>query len=940
MKHRMKQMLSLCMAAVIVCAAMPFSLSVSAANTTVFYEGFDNSSNIPAGWTTYDVDGDGNNWKVDAGGYNGYPSSGNCVCSTSALSWSNYLTPDEWLITPAIEIPDNSLADYALSFQIRTSYMSGYTDYIQVYVSTSPITDPTALTANDMVLDETYYTGYSYEEMTADLNAYRGQTVYVAFRHYKASGVWQQFIDDITVFAKEPNTHRVKVTGNTDAYTVTPISGSFKALENRDWQFTVQVHDDVDTGYGMLTVTANGDTLTPVNGVYTIPAVTEKQTLDIVYAYEAGDVNGDGAVNMRDVLVLYGAVSGRTELNSTQEWASQIDVRSGYTMSDTLMLYSYANGTRSYVNVNEDVSLIWKSEYLDAANGFASRFSVTDSAYYYNNNRNRDYAVSAAGGDVKQLFCNSRATRVANLADGYVMTLPFTDLKADFSLGEYRSRFESDSVVLNVSRETKNPYGNTAGSWNTYLTEWLNRFVANDNFLRTNNITRTHTTLTSTSKLSGYTVLNYDLHIEDDENIDMPYYNISVIRKSDQYIEFFLLVMKSDTDQYAAMEKIVKSFKEIDIVGKAQNVQETYECEVPDYWNDETKAYFNKLQTQDSTDWGFFSASMTYKSSSDYNTQDARIQSEYNRLSTAMDYDYEIMPTYTHIGWGSTTHSFPTDMANKYAGGNGFNGKPVLQMSYQFTTSNNTNLEGYTPMFDIMRGEYDELFRSFARDIKKYGKPVLFRLNNEMNTDWTSYAGIVTLLDPDIFVMTWERMYEIFMQEGVDNCIWIFNPMADTTPYCNWGEHLCFLPDLDYVQAIGLTSYEMGNGKLTSFEDRYAALYNKNAPYFTDYPWIISEFGCGAGGEKQYDWGTSSWTSTTLGRNATQQANWITDMFECFEHRTEPGYEFVDRIKGAVWFSCNDYAAIDNTNYITNYFALDDGVPAAVEAFKKGLANE
>ena len=59
-------------------------------------------------------------------------------------------------------------------------------------------------------------------------------------------------------------------------------------------------------------------------------------------------------------------------------------------------------------------------------------------------------------------------------------------------------------------------------------------------------------------------------------------------------------------------------------------------------------------------------------------------------------------------------------------------------------------------------------------DPKEYHHPILFRLNNEMNTDWTSYAGIITLLDPDIFIASWKRLYEIFQQEQVDNCIWIF----------------------------------------------------------------------------------------------------------------------------------------------------------------------
>ena len=102
-------------------------------------------------------------------------------------------------------------------------------------------------------------------------------------------------------------------------------------------------------------------------------------------------------------------------------------------------------------------------------------------------------------------------------------------------------------------------------------------------------------------------------------------------------------------------------------------------------------------------------------------------------------------PTYLHLGYMDKMLYFPMELATEFAGGNGFNGKPVLQLSYQFTTTNNTGLEGKTPIYDILRGVYDEHFRELARDIRTYGKPVLFRLNNEMNTDWTSSVSYTHL---------------------------------------------------------------------------------------------------------------------------------------------------------------------------------------------------
>lgn len=299
--------------------------------------------------------------------------------------------------------------------------------------------------------------------------------------------------------------------------------------------------------------------------------------------------------------------------------------------------------------------------------------------------------------------------------------------------------------------------------------------------------------------------------------------------------------------------------------------------------------------------------------------------------------------TYLHIGWGDgnfTKNSLDLDFINSQAGGNGFNGKPVLELTYQFTTTNNV-LGGYTPMYDICRGRLDAQFRELAGDIKSYGKPILFRLNNEMNTDWTSYCGMQTMNDPDIFISTWRRMYDIFVEEGVDNCIWIWNPIATSCPYSNWGDSLNYFPGSDYVQMLGLTYYQMNNTDyMASFKEMYQELYAKNTPYFDNYPAIIGEFGCAAGGDVVFDWGINDWKAVeNIDKRRQDQAKWITEMFDCLINNQKSGYEFCKNIKAASWFSCNDYVNINGEQRISNYLKLDSGVPLAIQAFREGYAK-
>ena len=214
-----------------------------------------------------------------------------------------------------------------------------------------------------------------------------------------------------------------------------------------------------------------------------------------------------------------------------------------------------------------------------------------------------------------------------------------------------------------------------------------------------------------------------------------------------------------------------------------------------------------------------------------------------------------------------------------------------------------------------------------ANGLKEYKEPVLFRLNNEMNTDWTSYCGLMTLVDPDIFAATWRCLYNYFKENNVTNTIWIFNPISKTIPYSYWGEDLCYFPGNKYVHAFGLTEYQDNNSNTvnsTTFRKDYTNVYNKNYSTWKNFPWIISEFGCGSGGS----------ASGERYRNQSSQADYVTGMFLDFNNREESKY--LQNIKGAVWFSVNDSAG----NKVTNQYELViDKLPLTIAAFKEGLKN-
>ena len=573
-----------------------------------------------------------------------------------------------------------------------------------------------------------------------------------------------------------------------------------------------------------------------------------------------------------------------------------------------------------------NAGLIWQERFADPASGLASPEDIYGADYYFDGALISDYSKDYKSGDSRFVFRGLESSRVVNFADGYMLTVPSAQVECDLSLGEFRTKIITDKSIINISYEDQNPYyKNGAKGWETYLTEWLVPHVDDLEFLNANNIMRTSRKEVLTDVLEGYEIIEYHLFIKISKAIEYPYYNIAIIRKADQYKDCTLVVMKSkekSTDSFknmiASMNFFEKECTKIHYAGQ-------YELKIPEQWNDETRAYFEKLMNQTDVDWGFF-----YEGNSDEYI--AWMQSP-----EALDYTPEIFMTYLHIGWYSNLSYLKSDFVEQHAGGNGFNGKPVLNLTYQFTTTNNS-IAGYTPMFDIMRGKYDDHFRKLARDIKAYGKPVVFRLNNEMNTDWTSYSGIVTLLDPDIFVETWRRLYDIFAEEGVDNCIWVFNPITVTCPYCDWGEFACYYPGADYCQMLGLTYYEPGNSSsMDTFKNMYTKTYDEYKGYFIDYPWMIGEFACGAGGAKLYSWGSQSYQNSTQGRSENNQANWCREMFKCFADNQSESNRFCRNIKIAVWFSANDYVSLDGTNYVLNYYKLDEALDKTFAVFREWL---
>ncbi len=219
---------------------------------------------------------------------------------------------------------------------------------------------------------------------------------------------------------------------------------------------------------------------------------------------------------------------------------------------------------------------------------------------------------------------------------------------------------------------------------------------------------------------------------------------------------------------------------------------------------------------------------------------------------------------------------------------NAYRNKKYLELTLQTTFSGQVNALWATEnrnagmVYAILDGQYDDYFAAYADNLKAFGHPVLFRLNNEMNGDWCWYSAFYTGKDADLYQALWRYLHDLFVARGVDNVIWVWNPHDVSLPAFKWNHYLAYYPGDAYVDVVGLTGYNNGTyfpgERWREFAEIYPALHDDYANHF-DKPLMITEFSSNSvGGDK---------------------AAWINAMFD--------GIKKLDRIKIAVWWSGVDF---------------------------------
>ena len=138
----------------------------------------------------YDNDGDGYNWGIfgDGGVDDSY-----CAYSQSYVNNVGALTPDNWIIMPAVTLPAGNAQYFA---SIYAQSVGGYGETMGIYVA--PENDDYI---HQVGSDFNLSTG-EYEFCEVDLSAYAGQTIEIYIRHYNCTNGWYLLVDNFSIYSR------------------------------------------------------------------------------------------------------------------------------------------------------------------------------------------------------------------------------------------------------------------------------------------------------------------------------------------------------------------------------------------------------------------------------------------------------------------------------------------------------------------------------------------------------------------------------------------------------------------------------------------------------------------------------------------------------------------------------------------------------------------
>ncbi|MDU2066022.1 MAG: glycosyl hydrolase, partial [Sporomusaceae bacterium] len=419
-------------------------------------------------------------------------------------------------------------------------------------------------------------------------------------------------------------------------------------------------------------------------------------------------------------------------------------------------------------------SLAFLSAWLpsaEAAESTTSSSSTTAPTYIVNGEK-ADADPQLPYEDLKKIESYSPwYNRYTDYTGGYMICFP-RDMQIDASLSAVRTTFSNATTQIEVYADKLDGDPQSGAA---YLTD-SNKFAENQN---------DHGILAdSRFALNGFQVrlLKWTRHrlktVTEDKN---NYVSIELVKNNR---DAFTVLIKSSEPIVNEMQ-ILNSFQTVakkGIAGVYQHYKPTPKTPV----NEETKQFAKKYLADSSPQrWGMY---------------EANAPEEFGYLTgleEELRYSFPVL-----IRYQTFDETFPVKSLQ-----NAYDHKKIIELSLQTFHYNDDNS---SVLYEILDGRYDDYFNTYAQSVKKFGHPILLRLDNEMNGRWCPYSSFFFSKDPELFKLVWRHIHDIFTKNGVNNVLWVWNPNDESFPKANWNNYLNYYPGDAYVDVVGLTGYNTG----------------------------------------------------------------------------------------------------------------------------------